>query len=146
MIERRVLDNGIRVVMEPMDGYVSVSIGVWIEAGSADETCVNNGIAHVTEHMLFKGTKNRTARAIADEMTAIGGNLDAYTSKECTCYYTRTLGEYTYKALEIIADMLKNSTIEDGDLKKERISIGAASCQRLINIHKSIHINAFKLQ
>lgn len=119
MIERRVLDNGIRVVMEPMDGYVSVSIGVWIEAGSADETCVNNGIAHVTEHMLFKGTKNRTARAIADEMTAIGGNLDAYTSKECTCYYTRTLGEYTYKALEIIADMLKNSTIEDGDLKKE---------------------------
>lgn len=119
MIIREILDNKIRVVMEPMKDYVSVAIGVWIDAGSANETKENNGVAHVVEHMLFKGTKSRSARDIADEMTAIGGNLDAYTSKECTCYYTRTLGEYAPKALEIIADMLINSKLDPGDLKKE---------------------------
>ena len=119
MIIRKILDNKIRVVMEPMKNYASVALGVWIDVGSANETKTNNGIAHVVEHMLFKGTKKRSARDIADEMTAIGGNLDAYTSKECTCYYTRTLGEYGHTALEIIADMIKNSRIDGEDLKKE---------------------------
>lgn len=119
MIIRKQLDNKIRVVMEPMKEFVSVSIGVWIEAGSSDETPENNGIAHVVEHMLFKGTDKRSARDIADEMTAIGDHLDAYTSKECTCYYTKTLGEYAYPALEIISDMIKNSRIDEKDLQKE---------------------------
>lgn len=119
MVIRKILDNKIRVAMEPMKNYASVAIGVWIDAGSANETRENNGVAHVVEHMLFKGTESRSARDIADEMTAIGGNLDAYTSKECTCYYTRTLGEYARKALEIIADMIINSRLDAGDLKKE---------------------------
>ena len=119
MIIRKILDNKIRVVMEPMKNYSSIAIGVWVDAGSVNENPANNGVAHVVEHMLFKGTKSRSARDIADEMTAIGGNLDAYTSKECTCYYTRTLGEYAQKALEIIADMLINSKIDGNDLKKE---------------------------
>lgn len=105
--------------MEPMKNYASIAIGVWVDAGSVNENPANNGVAHVVEHMLFKGTKSRSARDIADEMTAIGGNLDAYTSKECTCYYTRTLGEYADKALEIIADMLIHSKIDPNDLKKE---------------------------
>lgn len=105
--------------MEPMKNYASIAIGVWVDAGSVNENPANNGVAHVVEHMLFKGTKSRSARDIADEMTAIGGNLDAYTSKECTCYYTRTLGEYAGKALEIMADMLINSKIDPDDLKKE---------------------------
>lgn len=118
-ILRRELSNQIRVVMEPMENFVSVSIGVWIQAGSADETPENNGVAHVTEHMLFKGTKTRSAKEIADEMAAMGDYLDAYTSKECTCFYTRTLGEYAPKALEILADMVKNPRLDPEDLKKE---------------------------
>ncbi len=119
MIIRKILNNKVRLVMEPMKNYASVALGVWIDVGSANETKVNNGIAHVTEHMVFKGTLTRTAKDIADEMTAIGGNLDAYTSKECTCFYTKTLGEYAPIALEIIADMLKNSKIDEAELKKE---------------------------
>ncbi len=119
MVIRKILKNRIRVVMEPMENYRSVSIGVWLEAGSADENKENNGVAHVVEHMLFKGTKRRSAREIADEMAAIGDNLDAYTSKECTCYYTRTLGEYAYEALDILGDMIQNARIDGEDLKKE---------------------------
>ncbi len=119
MIIEKILNNKIRLVMDPMENYASVALGVWVDAGSANETKDNNGIAHVTEHMVFKGTLNRSAKDIADEMTAIGGNLDAYTSKECTCFYTKTLGEYAPIALEIIADMLKNSKIDPSELKKE---------------------------
>ena len=119
MVIRKELDNKIRIVMEPMKGFVSVSIGVWVDAGSANEQQENNGVAHVVEHMLFKGTQKRSAREIADEMTALGDHLDAYTSKECTCYYTKTLGEYAFAALEIIADMIKNARIDGQDLKKE---------------------------
>ena len=119
MIIRKTLNNKLRLVMEPMKNYASVALGVWVDAGSANETIKNNGIAHVTEHMVFKGTFNRSAKDIADEMTAIGGNLDAYTSKECTCFYTKTLGEYAPIALEIIADMIKNSKVDEQELKKE---------------------------
>ncbi|MBB5265268.1 putative Zn-dependent peptidase [Catenibacillus scindens] len=119
MVIRKILENHIRVVMEPMENYRSVSIGVWLEAGSADENKENNGVAHVVEHMLFKGTERRSAREIADEMAAIGDNLDAYTSKECTCYYTRTLGEYAYEALDILGDMLQHAKIDGEDLRKE---------------------------
>lgn len=119
MVIRKELKNNIRVVLEPMDNYRSVSIGVWVQSGSANENPQNNGIAHVTEHMVFKGTKKRSAKDIADAMTAIGDHLDAYTSKECTCFYTRTLGEYAYEALEIIADMLTNARLDPEDMKKE---------------------------
>ena len=119
MVIRKELSNKIRVVMEPVKHFVSVSIGVWIDAGSACERPDNNGIAHVAEHMLFKGTTTRTARDIADETAALGDHLDAYTSKECTCSYIKTLGEYACQALEIIADMIRHPKLDPEDLKRE---------------------------
>lgn len=113
------LKNGVQIVTEPMKGYRSTSFGVFINVGSSDENMHNNGISHVIEHMLFKGTSNRTARAIADETTAIGGNLDAFTTKEYTCYYAQTLDIYLYRAIDLISDMLLNSLMNEDDLKKE---------------------------
>lgn len=113
------LDNKIRVIFEPMDGYRSVAAGVFVNVGSANETEVTNGIAHVIEHMLFKGTKTRDARRIADEMTKIGGNLDAYTSKEYTCFYTQTLYEHLETAMDIISDMFLNAALNEDDITKE---------------------------
>ena len=84
MTHQRRLNNGIRIVMEEMPTYRSVSIGVWVRVGSMYENRANNGMAHVIEHMLFKGTSRRTAADIANEMTAIGGNMDAFTCKDCT--------------------------------------------------------------
>ncbi len=114
------LSNSITVVMERMPYLKSAAFGVWIRAGSANEDDNNNGIAHMIEHMLFKGTKNRTARQIADEMAMIGGNINAFTSKECTSYYATTLSEHLPIAIDIISDMLTNSLIEEKALKKEK--------------------------
>ena len=113
------LTNKLRVVMEPMTGFRSVTAGVFVGVGSADETKGTNGLAHVIEHMLFKGTKKRTARQIADEMTEIGGNLDAYTTKEYTCFYTQTLKDHLPAAMDIISDMISNALLSPEDLTKE---------------------------
>lgn len=113
------LSNHIRVIFEPMTGYRSVAAGVFVDVGSSNETKATNGMAHVIEHMLFKGTKNRGARQIADEMTKIGGNLDAYTTKEYTCFYTQTLKEHLETAMDIIADMFLNASLSEDDLAKE---------------------------
>ena len=115
----RRLNNGIRIVMEEMPTYRSVSIGVWVRVGSMYENTANNGMAHVIEHMLFKGTSRRTAADIANEMTAIGGNMDAFTCKDCTCYYAKTLDIYAEQALDILGDMLCNSLFDEKELKKE---------------------------
>ena len=114
------LTNKLRVVMEPMTGFRSVTAGVFVGVGSADETKDTNGLAHVIEHMLFKGTKKRTARQIADEMTEIGGNLDAYTTKEYTCFYTQTLKDHLPAAMDIISDMISNALLSSEDFN-ERI-------------------------
>lgn len=119
MIYQRQLKNGVRVIMEEMPAYRSVSIGVWIKAGSMFENKWNNGMAHVIEHMMFKGTKSRTAEDIANEMTAIGGNMDAFTCKDCTCYYAKTLDIYAKQALDILGDMICNSLFDEKELKKE---------------------------
>ncbi len=119
MIEVKVMGNGIRVIMEQMPYHQSISIGVFINAGSVNETPQNNGIAHVIEHMLFKGTTSRSAIDIANDMTMVGGNLDAFTSKDCTCIYVRTLETYIEAAVDIVADMLQNSVFDEEDLKKE---------------------------
>ncbi len=120
MINITNLSNGIRVICEEMTYLRSVSFGLWVKVGSANEDEYNNGISHMIEHMLFKGTKNRSAKEIADEMASIGGNLNAFTSKECTSYYTRTLDEHIYKAIDIISDMILNSNIDESDLEKEK--------------------------
>lgn len=123
MIHIEKLSNNITVVLEPMPYLRSVAFGVWIKAGSVNETIKNNGIAHVIEHMLFKGTTNRDAKKIADDMAKIGGNMNAYTSKEGTSYYATTLSEHLPIAIDIISDMLKNSLIDEDALEKEKCVI-----------------------
>lgn len=120
MIEIKQLSNGITVVLEPMQHLRTVAFGVWVDVGSCNETKENNGISHVIEHMLFKGTKKRSARKIADDMAKIGGNVNAYTSKECTSYYTTTLSEHLPAAIDIIQDMITNSLIDEEALEKEK--------------------------
>lgn len=114
------LSNGIRVVTEKIDYVKSVSVGVWIYAGSAMENKGINGVSHFIEHMLFKGTKTRSAKAIAECMDAVGGQLNALTAREYTCYYTKTLSEHLGLAVELLSDMVNNSTFEQQNIDVER--------------------------
>lgn len=120
MIKYCTLSNKIKVVYEHIPYLRSVSIGIWVNVGSSNETKENNGISHVIEHMLFKGTKTKSAKEIADITACLGGDLNAFTSKECTSYYIRTLDKHLFKAIELIADMLINSTISNKELEKEK--------------------------
>ncbi len=113
------LENGVSIVMEKMDSVRSVSLGIFIKNGSINETKNTNGISHFIEHMLFKGTKNRTAKNIAEEMDNIGGQLNAFTSKEYTCYYARVLDTHIDKAIDVLTDMLFNSKFDESDIEKE---------------------------
>ncbi len=114
------LSNGIRVVTEYI-GYVkSVAAGVWVHTGSAMEEKRYNGVSHFIEHMLFKGTEKRTARDIAECMDSVGGQINAVTAKEYTCYYTKTLSEHLGIAVELLSDMLKNSTFTNENIDVER--------------------------
>ena len=114
------LSNGITVITEELPYLRSSSFGIWVKVGSADEDDSNNGIAHIIEHMLFKGTESRNAKQIADEMAKIGGNMNAFTSKECTSYYATTLSEHLPIAIDIISDMLIYSLIDEKALRKEK--------------------------
>lgn len=120
MINRKQLSNGITVVLESMPYLRSVSFGIWVKVGSANENNKNNGISHIIEHMLFKGTTKRTAKQIADDMARIGGDINAYTSKECTGFYAVTLDEHLPVAIEILGDMFNNSLIDENSLEKEK--------------------------
>lgn len=113
------LKNGTRVILEHIPYLRSACLGIWIKNGSRYESQSLSGISHFTEHMLFKGTQKRTAKEIADEMDAIGGQLNAFTSKEYTCYYARTLDEHLPRGLDILADMFFNSNFDDTEIKKE---------------------------
>ncbi len=117
---RHTLKNGIRIVTEKMPHVYSASVGIWIYAGSSDENTKNNGIAHMIEHMLFKGTKNRTARQLADDTAAVGGEINAYTSKEFTSLYACVLSEHLGKTIELLGDMLNNSLFDEDDFEKEK--------------------------
>lgn len=119
MVRTERLKNGITVIMEQIPYVKSASIGVWIKVGSAYESKSNNGISHVIEHMVFKGTSNRSSKEIADAIASVGGNLDAFTSKDCTCFYARTLQEHLYTAIDIISDMIQRPLVNANDLKKE---------------------------
>ena len=119
MIKCFEMENGIRVVLEQMPQLRTAAFGVWIQVGSVNETKENNGISHVIEHCLFKGTKTRSAQQLADEISAIGDQLNAFTGKECTAFYGVTLTEYLPKMMELVGDMLKNSTFEEEPLRKE---------------------------
>ena len=102
------LDNGIRVVMERIPYVNSVSIGVIVDNGSAKEDKHNNGVSHFIEHMLFKGTGKRTAKNIAETIDNIGGQLNAFTGKETTCYYAKVLYNHIDIDIDVLADMLTN--------------------------------------
>lgn len=114
------LSNGLRVVVENIDYINSVSVGLWVENGSRNEDESNNGISHFIEHMLFKGTKNRTAKEIAEFVEDVGGQINAFTGKEATCFYVKVLDVHLELALEILADILFNSTFTEDDIEKEK--------------------------
>ena len=119
-IERNQLENGIKVVFEQNKHLNSVTVGVWIGVGSRDENKDNNGIAHMIEHMLFKGTDTMTAEELAVRTAILGGNLIAYTSKENTEFYCKTLPEHLKEAIDILGDMICHSKISQADLDKEK--------------------------
>ncbi|MBM7659311.1 putative Zn-dependent peptidase [Bacillus mesophilus] len=120
MIKKFTCKNGVRIVLENIPTVRSVAIGVWIGTGSRNETPENNGVSHFLEHMFFKGTKTRSAREIAESFDSIGGQVNAFTSKEYTCYYAKVLDEHANYALEVLADMFFNSTFDEEELKKEK--------------------------
>jgi predicted Zn-dependent peptidase len=117
------LDNGIRVITEHIPHVRSVTIGFWFKAGSRDEDIDSNGVSHFIEHMVFKGTKSRSARQIAETIDASGGQLNAFTSKEHTCYYARVLDDHMELAVEILSDMVLNSQFSTVELEKEKCVI-----------------------
>lgn len=114
------LNNGTRVVMEEVPYVNSVSIGVFINTGTINENMEINGISHFIEHMLFKGTKNRTGKEIAEFIDKIGGELNAFTEAEYTCFYVRTLDKHIVKAIEILSDIIYNPTFNSDDIKNEK--------------------------
>jgi len=117
------LANGLRIVTDPIDTVATVSIGLWVDVGTRHESAKVNGVAHFLEHMAFKGTKRRSALAIAEEIEAVGGHLNAYTSRESTAYYAKVLKEDVGLALDILADILQHSTFEPNELERERMVI-----------------------
>ena len=119
-MRRTVLGNGLIVLTERMEHLRSVAMGVWVKSGSRYEAAETNGISHFVEHMLFKGTRSRTAQHIAREMDAIGGNLDAYTGKETICFSVKALSNHVPIALDVLADLVLNPTFADGDIERER--------------------------
>ncbi|MEG1754557.1 MAG: pitrilysin family protein [Clostridia bacterium] len=120
MIVTKTMQNGIRVVTERMEHMRSAAIGVWVDTGSVRESAAESGASHFIEHMVFKGTKRRSAEQIAVETDGIGGNLNAFTSKECTCYYAKVLDEHLPLACDILSDILLHSTFDPAELKKEQ--------------------------
>ena len=114
------LANGLRVVTDAMPHLQSASVGVWVDAGARYETPEVNGVAHLLEHMAFKGTKRRNAQAIAEEIEAVGGHLNAYTSREQTAYFARVLRDDVPLAVDILADILQHSVFDADELERER--------------------------
>jgi predicted Zn-dependent peptidase len=119
-IRRQVLPHGLTVITEQMEHIRSASIGIWLETGSRDETPQSNGISHFIEHMVFKGTKHRTAEEIARQVDSIGGNMDAFTSKECICFNVKVLDEHMPLALEILSDLVLYPNFTEEDIARER--------------------------
>ncbi|CAM3935227.1 insulinase family protein [Paenibacillus alkaliterrae] len=114
------LSNGLRVVVEYIPTVRSVSFGIWVKTGSRNETPDNNGISHFIEHMLFKGTEARSAKDIADLFDGIGGNVNAFTSKEYTCYFAKVLDEHLPLAVDALSDMFFHSQLDPEELAKEK--------------------------
>jgi predicted Zn-dependent peptidase len=119
-IRREVLPNGLTVITEEMKHIRSVSIGIWIKTGSRDEDLQWNGISHFIEHMVFKGTDHRSAEDIARQVDSIGGNMDAFTAKECVCFNVKVLDEHLPIAMDILSDLVLNPVFAVQDIGRER--------------------------
>jgi len=133
MILRRTLDNGIKVIGESMDHVRSAAIGVWVGAGSVYEQAGEEGASHFIEHMLFKGTEHRSAKDIAAEMDSIGGNINAFTSKECTCFYAKVLDEHIEQAADILSDIVRYSKFDEEEIQKEK----GVVCEEILMVEDS---------
>lgn len=120
MIQRSQLANGVRVVSERMPGVPSATLGIWVESGSRHEPRHRSGISHFLEHLLFKGTERRSAADIAEEIDSVGGILNAFTGKECTCYYARVLAEDFDLAADVLSDIFLGSVFEEEEIERER--------------------------
>ena len=116
---KTILPNGIKIISETIPYVKSFSLGFWFNVGSRDENIKNNGITHFIEHMLFKGTQTRSAKKIADDIESCGGYLNAFTSKENTCYYGRGPGSHISRTFEVLADMVQNPSFKPNEIKKE---------------------------
>jgi len=114
------LENGLRIIGERIEHVRSVSVGLWLGAGSQYENADEGGVSHFLEHMVFKGTKKRTARQIAEEMDAVGGQLNAFTAKECTCFYAKVVDEHLPLAMDVICDLVTGPVFDETELEKEK--------------------------
>ena len=119
MYERIILPNGVRILTEQVPGVRSAALGIWVVTGSRHEKAGENGAAHFIEHMLFKGTARRTAAELAEEMDAVGGQVNAFTTKESTCFYARVLDTHLAQAADILCDMFFHSRFDGGDVDTE---------------------------
>ncbi|MBT8224363.1 MAG: insulinase family protein, partial [Dactylosporangium sp.] len=117
---RTVLPNGLRILTEDMPSSRSVSLGIWVAVGSRDETPVTAGVSHFLEHLIFKGTRTRSAMDISAQIEAVGGETNAFTSKECTCYYARVLDEDLLLATDVMCDIVTDSLLAEADIEIER--------------------------
>jgi predicted Zn-dependent peptidase len=120
MTHKSLLSNGVRVLTEAMPHSLSASIGIWVENGSRYEEPHENGVSHLIEHLLFKGTNKRTAAQIAEEIDAVGGVLNAFTGKEYTCYYAKVLGTDLQMATDLLADLFLDSLFDSEEIKREQ--------------------------
>ena len=122
--QKSILPNGLCVVSERVPHVRSVSIGVWIRVGSRDESPTSNGIFHFLEHMLFKGSRRRSARQIAESLESVGGALNGFTSREQTCYQARIIDEYIPLALDVLSDLVINPRLERAEVEREKQVVG----------------------
>lgn len=120
MYKRYALNNGIKIVSEYIPYVNSISIGIWVKSGSRYEDADNNGISHFIEHMLFKGTKNRSAKRIAEEIEELGGQINAFTGKEATCFYVKLLDEHYKIGIDVLSDMILHPKFSIEDIEKEK--------------------------
>lgn len=114
------LSNGVRLIAEPIPYFRSVAVGIWVRTGSVNERKEQNGYSHFIEHMLFKGTERRSAMQISSEIDEIGGQLNAFTSKECTCYYATVRDEHIDIAMDVLSDMFLHSAFDPAEIAKEK--------------------------
>lgn len=139
VFEKTTLSNGIRVISERFPAVRSISLGIWIDVGSRHEPDKLSGVSHFIEHMVFKGTKRRSARELASSLESIGGSLNAFTTREHTCYTARVTDEYLSEAIDVLADMTCHATMKQSDMVKEKQVISEEIKESIDNPSDFIH-------